>query len=116
MTILNKNHRFNVDMSYREEVLTSITMKIEEHLGRLKPSVYEYREYERNKTNITERLKNLKHLTEKDMPDWEKVLLKDINLTKNKDDFDDISSDEYDHMAYRDKVPMKTSKFADQRM
>jgi hypothetical protein len=99
MAMLNKNQQFNVDMKYREEVLTSITKRIEEKFGILKPSVYEYREYERKQTQINDRILNIKHFAVTDFPDWEQFLLKGITL---KDDLDDISSDENEHMVYRD--------------
>jgi hypothetical protein len=97
-------------MTYREEVLTNITKQIEDKLGRLKPSVYEYREYEKKKAIITEHIRNIeKHFTEKDFPNWEQ-LLSNINITKSKGDFDDISSDENEHMSYR-----PPSKFSNTR-
>jgi uncharacterized protein (UPF0305 family) len=103
MTILKKNNNFNVDMSYREVVLTNITKKIVNIIGQLKPSVYEFREYDENKAQITERLKTMKHFTQENFPNWEQVLLQDTNVAKTKDNFDDVSSDENEHLAYRGK-------------
>lgn len=84
MAILNRDRQFNVDMAYREKVLTSICKKIEAKSGRQKPLVCEYQAYERNKAQFTERLKMLKHFCDKDFPDWEKDLLNDTRGSEDK--------------------------------
>ena len=89
MNVLNRQSRFNADMSYREEVLTKIAKSIEEQSKRQKPTVHDYKKYEINKIEITEEIKNLKHFDENDFPDADKIL--SINPKVN-DLLDDVSS------------------------
>lgn len=92
MGILNRDREFNINMAHREEVLTTIAKQLEDKFGRQKPSVYEYRDYERNKSQVTERVKNLKHFSEKDLSGSEEVLLKSIKVDRI--GLDNISSED----------------------
>lgn len=95
MEILNRDRKFNIDMTHREEVLTKIAHRLQQEFGRGKPSIYEYREYERNKLKITDRVKNFKHICEKDLPESEKILLTDIKVENVvTTSLDDVSSDD----------------------
>ncbi|XP_070508869.1 uncharacterized protein CG7065-like [Chironomus tepperi] len=118
MSILNRQSRFNNDMTYREEVLTKIAKKIEEQSKRQKPSVYDYKKYEISKAEITEEIKNFKHFNEEDFPEAEKIL---SVSTKNNDLLDDVSSgsdseefEEFNEKS-RDNVKKSSIKFEDNR-
>ena len=101
MNVLNRQSRFNTDMSYREEVLTKIAKSIEEQSKRQKPTVHDYKKYEISKTEITEEIKNLKHFDESDFPDADKIFF--VN-TKNNDLLDDVSSgSDSDFEEYNEK-------------
>lgn len=82
-------------MAHREEVLTKISKQLEERFGRFKPTIYEYRDYERNKEAIVDRVKALKHFNEKDWSGSEKDLLKGIEVDRIV--LDEISSEESDN-------------------
>lgn len=92
MTALNLNHKFNVDMHYREEVLCSIAEKLERRFKRTKPHVCEYRDFERNKSEITEQIRAKKHHSENDWPDCEKFLLENLKPTASPE-FESVSSE-----------------------
>lgn len=101
MSVLNRQSRFNNDMSYREELLTKIAKTIEEQSKRQNPTVTDYKKYETNKAEITEEIKNLKHFDESDFPDADKVLF--VNSKPN-DLLDDVSSGpESDFEEYTEK-------------
>ncbi|CAG9812141.1 unnamed protein product [Chironomus riparius] len=101
MNILNRESRFNTDMSYREEVLTKIAKSIEEQSKRQKPTVHDYKKYEISKNEITEEIKNLKHFDESDFPDADKIFF--VN-TKTNDLLDDVSSgSDSDFEEYNEK-------------
>ena len=95
MSVLNRDRLFNLDMSHREEVLTKIVDQIEAKFGRGRASVFESRDFERNKSQIEDKIQKMKHFNEKDFPDSEKILLKDVKRVE-KIVLDDISSDESD--------------------
>ena len=44
MTILNKDQKFNSEMTYHEEILTKIAKQFEEKCPRQSPTIYEYRD------------------------------------------------------------------------
>lgn len=96
MAILNRDRRFNTDMTYREEVLTHIARQLEQRFKRQKLLVYEYREYERKKIQINEEVKIARHFNEKDFPENEKILLQRFEINEfeavsSSDEFDEIS-------------------------
>lgn len=95
MKMLNLSQKFNLDMKYREEVLSSIAEKIEARFKRLKPHISEFREFERNKTQIVQEIKNKKHFSEKDWPDCEKFLLENVK-SSNIQEFESVSSESED--------------------
>lgn len=95
MGILNRDRKFNIDMTHREEVLTQIAKQLEEKFGRGKPSIYEYRDYERNKEQIIEKVKKVHHTSEKDLPGSERVLLKNIE-TDPINNLESVSSEDED--------------------
>jgi seryl-tRNA synthetase len=75
MNSLNRDHKFTVDMAYREDVLSSIAKMIEAKCKRGKPKICEYREFERNKNEITDEIKRSRHFCERDWPESEKIFL-----------------------------------------
>lgn len=102
MSSLNRDHKFNSDMTHREIVLTAIAKEIESKFKRSKPRVSDYREYESRKNEIHEEIKNKKHCSELDWPDCEKVLLNNYKLPVGSSDFDALSSeDDHESQDYR---------------
>lgn len=93
METLNRNRKFNIDMTYREDVLTAISAKIEAKYGRKKPKICEYRDYEVNKEKINKEIHNKKHFNEKDWPDFESILLENVKSSQLNQDYDTISSE-----------------------
>lgn len=83
-------------MKYREEALSYITEKIEEKCQRSKPHISEFREFERNKTQIIEEIKSKKHFSDKDWPDCEKTLLQILKSSSNVQEFESVSSESED--------------------
>jgi CRISPR/Cas system Type II protein with McrA/HNH and RuvC-like nuclease domain len=88
MKVLNLNHKFNLNMSFREDVLTKICKQLEDKFGRKQPGVYDVKEMEKNREIIKERIEKMDHFNERDFPDSQIELLKFMN------DLEDISSDE----------------------
>jgi len=78
MKVLNRNQEFNVNMVFREEVLSSISTKIDSKFKRTKPRVCEYRDYERNKSVIHDEVIRTHHHSERDWPECYNVLLESI--------------------------------------
>lgn len=110
MDVLNRNKRFNVDMTYREEILTSIAGKIEVKFKRLKPHICEYREFERNKNEIVDQLKIKRHFTAEDWPDCDKFLLENVK-SFNLQEFESVSSEsENEFNDVRQPLTMWSSK------
>lgn len=108
MKALNLNQKFNLDMKYREEVLSLIAEKIETKSSRMKPHTYDFREFERNKSRIVDDIKNQQHFSEKDWPECEKVLLENLK-TLSVQEFESVSSesdDEFNDM----RKPLFSSK------
>lgn len=92
MKVLNLDHKFNVDMTYREEVLTAIATKIETKFKRSKPTVYDYNMYEIKKAEVNEEIRKKKHFSESDWPESEKVLLENVKIS-TATEYDNLSSD-----------------------
>lgn len=118
MSVLNRDKKFNIDMIHREEVLTKIAQQLQDKFGYGKPSIYEYREYERNRSFLIERTKALKHFGEKDFPGSEKILLMDIKVENVvPSTFDDVSSDEEgdskNYLKYQEKKKPRDARFGD---
>lgn len=93
MNALNLNQKFNVDMRYREAILSSIAKKIEVHFGRLKPYICEYRDYDPSKAKISEEIQKAKHFAAVDWPGCEKVLLEDLQGATT-EEFEQFSSED----------------------
>lgn len=87
MSKLNRDRKFNSDMVYREQVLTTIVGNIEKHMHRLKPFVYNNRDFELRSVAIQEEINRGTHLDEKNWIDCEKILF-------NVSEFEQVSSDE----------------------
>lgn len=83
MINLNRDQRFNMDMTYREEVLSKISSLIESKYGRLKPTICDYSNFEKNKDIIEGEIKSKKHFNEKDWPDCVKVFLDSFKTLKH---------------------------------
>lgn len=105
MKILNPLKRFNIDMNYREDILTKVAKAIEEKSKRQKPMVCEYKKYEVNKTEINDDIKKSKHFDEKDFPDCDKIL----NLSVKATDLDDVSSSDSEFAEYSESRKISTS-------
>lgn len=73
MNNLNRDQKFNMDMSYREEVLSKISSLIESKSGRMKPTICDFSNFEKNKDIIEGEIKSKKHFSENDWPDCVKV-------------------------------------------
>lgn len=95
-------------MKFREEILTKIAKNIESKFGRLQPTVYDYYDYEKNKPQITDLVKNSKHFTEMEMPDYVDDFIKNFKLN----DFDEISSSSEEDRNYRMR-DVEKKKFSD---
>lgn len=100
MDILNRQQKFNVDMTHREEVLTRIAKAIEDRCKRQKPTVHEYKKYESSKTEITENMKNMKHFDESDFPDCEKLVPENTKTTE----LDDVSSSDSEFTDFNESA------------
>lgn len=68
MNHLNKDKHFNLNMLYREQVLSKISSMIESKNGRDKPTICEASEFEKNKEIIEKEVQRKKHFSEKDWP------------------------------------------------
>ena len=95
MKALNLNQKFNIDMKYREQILSSIAGKIEAKFRRLKPHICEFREFERKKTQVVEELKLKPHFSETEWPDCDKILLENLKNI-NVQEFESVSSESED--------------------
>ena len=117
MNILNRQSRFNTDMSYREEVLTKIAKSIEEKSKRQKPAIHDYKKYETSKAEITEEIKNLKHFDENDYPDADKILSSNSKATDLLDDVSSGSDSDFEDFVdkSRDFIKKSSFKFEDVR-
>lgn len=93
MVVLNRDRRFNIDMTYRENILTGIASKIEKKFGREKPRICECREYEANKDVINKEIAKKKHSSEQDWSDCAAILLVDVKTAKVPE-YEPFSSDE----------------------
>lgn len=78
MVNLNKNRNFNVNMEFREKLLTDISAEIEAKFGRRNPKICKRNNYEFKKESIYRRIKDGKHYNEKDWPDCNSILLRNI--------------------------------------
>lgn len=79
-------------MNFREEMLSTIAEKIEKKFKRAKPHICEYRDFERNKSEIVEQIKAKKHYSENDWPDCGKVLLENLKSSAVQE-FESVSSE-----------------------
>ncbi|KAG5669657.1 hypothetical protein PVAND_017541 [Polypedilum vanderplanki] len=115
MKILNVTKKFNLDMAYREEVLTHISRELETLFGRQKLPVFEYKDFEKRKTDIMENIKKGKHFSEDDFPNSEKILLEKFKIKENQD-LDEVSSNsEDDFKEFTEKENKKSVRFNDKR-
>jgi hypothetical protein len=73
--VLDRDHTFQVDMAYREEILSKIAKTIETKFKQNKPYVCEYLRYESMKSQVTEETKKRKHFCKEDWPGCERALL-----------------------------------------
>lgn len=74
---------------YRDELVSSISDKIEKNFGRKKPFICKYGEYEKNKVAIDSQLTHKEHFTQKNWPESTKVLLETLD---ENDGYDSLSS------------------------
>lgn len=95
-------------MTYREEILSSISDKIEKKFGRKKPFICEYREYEKNKIDIHYQLELKEHFTQNEWPESTKILLETL---EENDDYDSLSSDDGNFVDDRSFHISKKSRF-----
>lgn len=95
MKDLNLNQKFNLDMKYREGVLSGIAEKIEDKFKRMKPQIFDFREFERNKATIVEDIKKKNHFSEAEWPGCEKILLENVQAS-NSEQFETVSSESDD--------------------
>lgn len=114
MDVLNRNQKFNVDMTYRQNVLTSIAEKIETKFGRGKPVIYEYREYEQRKPEIHGEIKNKKHFFETDWPESVKVLLDKVK-SSTVQEFESVSSEEEEFNDRRRPLSLASVRYQNRR-
>lgn len=76
------NDNFNMDMSYRENVLTKISSLIDSQVERDEPKTYSFLEYEKNKKSIVKEIEGKEHFNEKDWPGCLKEILESIKSIK----------------------------------
>lgn len=115
MDVLNRNQKFNIDMTYRQDVLSSIAEKIESKFGRLKPLIHEYRDYEQRKSEIHTEIRNKKHFSERDWPESAKVLLDKIK-SSTVQEFESVSSEsENEFNDKRRPLSMASIRFQNRR-
>lgn len=117
MDILNRQERFNVDMTHREDVLTKLAKEIESRSKRQKATVHDYKKYEISRRQLTEDLKNLKHFDESDFPDCHQFVTEKAKASKVTE-LDDVSSCDSDFENGRDSRSdrkMSSRKFEDAR-
>jgi hypothetical protein len=95
MAHLNRDHKFNMDMSYREDVLSKVSATIEAKFGRSKPTICDYSRYEKNKELIEGEIRRKKHYSETDWLDCVKVFLDSLKNLRVPE-LDDISDEEGD--------------------
>lgn len=96
-------------MSFREEVLTQMSAKIQEKTGLTKPTVSELSHFERNKARIESEIKRKKHFCEKDWPECKSVFNQSLQQLKNKN-FDESDSD--DEINFNDEHHPGTSRMS----
>jgi hypothetical protein len=114
MKTLNVTKKFNLDMTYREDVLTHIARELETLFGRQKLPVFDYKDFEKRKTDIAEDIKKAKHYSEDDFPNNEKILLEKFRIKEQ--DLDEVSSDSDDEFAaFADMDAKKPLRFSDKR-
>jgi hypothetical protein len=100
MAALNREQKFNMDMTYREVVLSAVSASIEAKFGRTKPTICDYSRYEKNKEVIEGEIRRKKHLSEEDWPECEKVFVDSLRSLKGPE-LDAVSSDEEDYHDLR---------------
>lgn len=101
MGVLNREKKFNLDMSYREEVLLKVSSTIESKFGRSKPTICDYTRYEKNKASIDDEIRRKKHFCESDWPESAQSFLDNLKNVKAVD-LDNVSSDEDREEDYND--------------
>lgn len=102
MDRLNTERKFNMDMEYREEVLSKISKVIESKIGRTKPTICDISNFEKNKEVIEGDIKRKKHFNEKDWPNCVDIFFNSLK-TLRQPELDNVSSeDDNDYNDIRD--------------
>jgi hypothetical protein len=94
MAALNRENKFNTDMTYRDEILCQISSTIEAKIGRTKPTVCASSRYENEKQEIEQQITNKKHFGEKDWPDSKRFFMDSLRTLRFQFMSDDSSSEE----------------------
>jgi hypothetical protein len=103
MQLLNQNKNFNMDMTYREEILTKIASIIQSKAKRGKPTICDYSNYEKNKDIIEGEIKRKKHFSEEDWPGCVEEITKSLENVRDEGDFEAFSSDDSKEDDFNDK-------------
>jgi hypothetical protein len=94
MQLLNQEKNFNMDMAYREKILSKITSMIESRARRGKPTICDFSNYEKNKEVIEGEIKRKKHFIEEDWPGCVDQIMESLRNIRENEGFDTVSSDD----------------------
>lgn len=64
MRVLNEDKEFNMEMTYRDEVLTHVSTMIEDRNGKARPTVYDEPHFTSNKETVGIEIKRKHHFSE----------------------------------------------------
>lgn len=93
MNQLHRDHKFNIEMSYREQVLAKIAYLIEKKGGRSKPTICESVSFEKNKEVVEGEIRRKKHINERDWPECVNVFTESLKSLKEMV-LDNVSSED----------------------
>lgn len=106
----SQDQDFNKDMSFQEEILTSIAKQIESKCKREYPKCFDHLEYQLRKKEILEEIKSVKHFSETDWPECVNMLFKNIGKSSVKLKNLKVSSGSISHIVPQN-VESRGSRF-----